>query len=57
MVRVGHHGDEHVEEYCEVTDAVASKHEQRPEPRELLDAGELELRKRDESEGSPEERL
>ena len=57
MVRVGHHRDKHVEEYYEVANAVAAKHEQCPEPRELLDAGELELRKRDESEGSPEERL
>ena len=57
LVRVGHHRNEHVQEYNEVANAVATKHEQCPEPRELLDARELELRERDESEGGPEQRL
>ena len=57
LVRVGHHRNEHVQEYNEVAHAVAAKHEQCPEPRELLNPRELELRERDEPEGSPEERL
>ena len=47
LVRVGHHRNEHVQKYDEVANAVAAKHEQGPEPRELLDPRELELRERD----------
>ena len=37
LVGVGHHGDEHVEQHDDEAAAVDPKHQQRPEPRELLD--------------------
>lgn len=57
MVRVGHHGDEHVEQHDDVDHGVRAEGEQRPEPREALDAGQLEGRQVYEPERRPEERL
>ena len=37
LVGVGHHGDEHVEQHDDQAAAVDPEHQQRPEPRELLD--------------------
>ena len=37
LVGVGHHGDEHVEQHDDEAAAVDPEHQQRPEPRELLD--------------------
>ena len=39
VVGAGHHGDQQVDQHNDDDDGVASKHEQSPEPSELLDAG------------------
>ena len=57
LVGVVHHGDEQVEEDDDVDEGVASEHEEAEEPRELLDAGQLEVLEVDEAEHSPEQRL
>ena len=57
LVRVVHHGDEQVEEDDDVDEGVAAEHEEAEEPRELLDAGQLEVLEVDEAEHSPEQRL
>lgn len=57
LIRVGHHGDEHVEQNNDVDHGVRPKQQQAPKPRETLDPGEIERRQIHETETGPEERL
>ena len=52
-----HHCDEEVEKNDNVDHGEASKHNEGPESRELLDAGQLEVVKVDQSKCRPEQRL
>ena len=52
-----HHGDEQVEQDDDVDDGEGAEHDQAPEPRELLDAGELKVVQVDQTEGGPEQGL
>lgn len=56
-VRVGHHGNQHVQQDDNVDHAVRAEHEQAPEAREALDAGQVERLQVDEAERSPEKGL
>ena len=57
MVRVWHHGYQHVEQNDHVYEGVDPEHQLGPELGELLDASELEVRQANEAEGAPEEGL
>jgi len=57
LVRIGHHGYEHVEQHNNVDDGVGAKHEQRPEAGEALDTRQLESHQVHETESRPEQRL
>ena len=52
-----HHGDEQVEQDDDVDDGERAEHDQAPEPRELLDPGELKVVQVDQAEGGPEQSL
>ena len=52
-----HHGDEKVEQDDDVDDGERAEHDQAPEPRELLDPGELKVVQVDQTEGGPEQGL
>ena len=52
-----HHGDEQVEQDDDVDDGERAEHDQAPEPRELLDPGELKVVQVDQTEGGPEQGL
>ena len=54
LVAVVHHGDQEVEQHDDVDDGEAPEHDEAPEPRELLDPGQLEVVQVDETEGCPE---
>ena len=54
---IGHHGDEHVQEHNNVTDAVGAKHEEGPKSGELFDPSQFEISQRDETKGGPKEGL
>ena len=54
LVGVVHHGDEEVEQDDDVDDGEGAEHDEAPEPRELLDPGELEVVQVDETESCPE---
>ena len=43
LVGVGHHGDQHIEQDDDVAGDVTAKHEQGPEPGEVLDASQLKI--------------
>lgn len=57
LVRVAHHGDQHVQQHDDVDDTVRAEHQHRPEAREALDALQLEGHQVDEAERRPEQRL
>ena len=57
MVGVGHHGYEHVEEDDHVAAGVHAKHQQRPEPCEVLHSGQFKIVETDQSKHSPEQGL
>lgn len=57
LVRVGHHGNEHVQQYNDVNDGVRAEHEESPEPSETLDASEIERHQIYHAETRPEQRL
>ena len=57
LVRVVHHGDKQVEQDDDVDDGERAEHDQAPEPRELLDPGELKVVQVDQTEGGPEKGL
>lgn len=57
LIRIGHHGDEHVEQNNDVDHGVRTEQQQAPKPRETLDPGEIERRQIHETETGPEERL
>ena len=52
-----HHGDEQVEQDDDVDDGERAEHDQAPEPRELLDPGELKVVQVDQTERGPEQGL
>lgn len=43
LVRMIHHGDQEIEKHDDVNDGEATKHNQAPEPRELLDSRKLKV--------------
>ena len=43
LVRMIHHGDQEIEKHDDVDDGEAPKHDQAPEPRELLDSSKLKV--------------
>ena len=57
LVGVVHHGDEQVEQDDDVDDGERAEHDQAPEPRELLDPGELKVVQVDQTERGPEQGL
>ena len=57
LVGVVHHGDEEVEQDDDVDDGEGAEHDEAPEPRELLDPGELEVVQVYEAESRPEQGL
>ena len=57
LVRVAHHGDEHVQQDDHIAGDVAAEHEKSPEPGEILDAGQLKVAELDKTEDRPEESL
>lgn len=42
LVRVGHHGNQHVQQDDDVDHRVRAEHQKTPEPRETFDAFQLE---------------
>ena len=52
-----HHGDQEVQQHDDVDDGEAPEHDEAPEPRELLDPGQLEVVQVDETKGCPEKGL
>lgn len=56
-VRVGHHGDEEVQQNDDIDDVVGAEHEHTPEPRERLNSSQFEVDQVHQPEGSPEKRL
>ena len=52
-----HHGNEEVEERNNVDDGEGAKHDEAPEPRELLDPGQLKVVEIYQAEGRPEQSL
>ena len=52
-----HHGNEQVQEDDDVDDWKAAEHDEAPEPRELLDPGELEVVQVYQAKRRPEQRL
>ena len=43
LIRVGHHGNEHVEKDDQVANTVRAKHEKGPETGKFLDASQLKV--------------
>ena len=57
LVRVIHHRNQQVEKDYDVDDGEGSKHDESPEPRELLDASELKVVEINQAEGRPKQSL
>ena len=57
LVGVVHHGNEEVEKHDNVDDGEGAKHDEAPEPRELLDPGQLKVVEIYQAEGRPEQSL
>ena len=52
-----HHGDEEIEQDDDVDDGEGAEHDEAPEPRELLDPGQLEVVQVDQAKGGPKKGL
>ena len=52
-----HHGDEEIEQDDDVDDGEGAEHDEAPEPRELLDPGQLEVVQVDQAKGGPKQGL
>ena len=52
-----HHCNKQIQKNDDVDQREASEHDEAPEPRELLDPGELKVVKVDQTEGGPEQGL
>ena len=57
LIGVIHHGDEEIEKDDDVDNREASKHDQTPEPRELLDACQLKVVQIYQTKSSPKQSL
>ena len=57
LVGVVHHGDEQIEQDNDVDDGEGAKHDEAPEPGELLDPGELKVVQVNQAKGRPEQGL
>ena len=57
LVGVVHHGDEEIEQDDDVDDGEGAEHDEAPEPRELLDPGQLEVVQVYQAKGGPKQGL
>lgn len=57
LIGMIHHSDQQVEENDDVDDSIRAEHQHAPEPREDLDAVQLERVQVDQTERRPEQRL
>ena len=57
LIGVIHHGDQEIEKHDDVDNREASKHDQSPEPGELLDACQLKVVQIYQTKGGPEQSL